>query len=405
MKQLSVNLYYHLIGEFILTYLLFLPIFILNHVENEGIYFIIAFISSMIVMKILSLQSAINNQFLIGIFLLGVIVGFIFKLSIVPLILLLAYCLIRVRAVLLNGTNDSSKQLLFYTFTVAVVVLFFNLILGLDQVKDVTLLVSLLVSIQLFYCLVIGYIKNLLINNKKWTDVKFFLPLLQMVTTFIIAIGGLYLLRDFLLRLFFNVIQGFIYILQLVLTPILKLLDIDVPPLEEMTYTPIVAPEVSDADVIQQSDTSFITFVLILFGLVIFIVLLVILYKLMNRKNTSFSFQTEIPIFEQTTKDLIGGFPRFYNNSKEPTNKIRKEIYQLEKFAYKKGIARQQEETVRQWFDRLNIAMPPLFFDYYEQVRYGEQIVDSSIQETFTNYSKIAKQLMLKKIKEMKMNQ
>lgn len=57
-----------------------------------------------------------------------------------------------------------------------------------------------------------------------------------------------------------------------------------------------------------------------------------------------------------------------------PDNLIRKEIFQLEKYAHKKELGRLHHEDVREWFDRLGIQYDLRTIQVYEWVRYGEHL-------------------------------
>jgi hypothetical protein len=57
-----------------------------------------------------------------------------------------------------------------------------------------------------------------------------------------------------------------------------------------------------------------------------------------------------------------------------PDNLIRKEIFQLEKYAHKRELGRLQYEDVTEWFNRLDIQYDPRTIKVYERVRYGEHI-------------------------------
>lgn len=95
----------------------------------------------------------------------------------------------------------------------------------------------------------------------------------------------------------------------------------------------------------------------------------------------------------------IGG----YSRRQKPVldNDIRKEIFQLEKYAHKKELGRLNHEDVKEWFDRLNLQYDPRTVLTYERVRYGEQFVEITDGWFKDEIKKVKKQISaLEKLKK-----
>ncbi|WP_214777523.1 hypothetical protein [Bacillus sp. ISL-45] len=84
-----------------------------------------------------------------------------------------------------------------------------------------------------------------------------------------------------------------------------------------------------------------------------------------------------------------------------PENNIRKEIFQLEKYAQKKELGRLNHEDVKEWFDRLSIQYDRRTIQTYEKVRYGEQLDEKSDGWFKDEIKKVKKQInALEKLKK-----
>lgn len=405
MKQVYLNSYYHLFAEFILAYLLFQPVFGALHVEQENLYYVVAFLCSIVFVLIVSKSPSLIKVTSISLFLIGIVISILLSLNIVIVVLLLGFCFYRAKIVIINELEDYSHSILFYTFCAGLFVVCFNLLIKIDDVKDISFIVASVFILQLFYCIVIGYFKKLIIYNIQEDKAKFLLPLASIVTLLTTAVVSLYLLRDVFYKIFFGFIGIIFALLETILTPLLKLLDIEI----EHEMEPREGFEVGfgEGEYEPTEETNMYLF-WIIFGIIVIILISIaayLIYRYLRGKKEVFDLKKEIPIYEQSVKNLMGGISIFSKTKmSEPENKIRKEVFQLEKFANKKGIERKRGETIRQWFKRLDIQMPDMFFDYYEQVRYGQQSVSVSEEKQFLTYSKKAKEQLKETIKERSKN-
>jgi hypothetical protein len=142
-------------------------------------------------------------------------------------------------------------------------------------------------------------------------------------------------------------------------------------------------------------------------GPILFAALIGIGFYFIYKKTSLFSRQKEEEAAEAgfiTIAQIEGGA-----NSREltgrqkaaPENYIRKEIFQLEKYAHKKELGRFTHEDVKEWFDRLKIQYDPRTIQKYERVRYGDHLDEKSDGWFKEEIKKIKKQIIeLEKLKK-----
>ncbi|UYZ23412.1 hypothetical protein [Mesobacillus jeotgali] len=142
-------------------------------------------------------------------------------------------------------------------------------------------------------------------------------------------------------------------------------------------------------------------------GPILFAVLIAIGFYFIYKKTSLFSMRKEEEAAEAgliSTSHIEGAANsgEFTRRQKAaPENHIRKEIFQLEKYAHKKELGRLNHEDVKEWFDRLSIQYDPRTIHTYEKVRYGDQL-DEKIDSWFKDeIKKVKKQIIaLEKIKK-----
>jgi hypothetical protein len=142
-------------------------------------------------------------------------------------------------------------------------------------------------------------------------------------------------------------------------------------------------------------------------GPILFAALIAIGFYFIYKKTSLFSMQREEEAPEAgviTTAHIEGGANtgEFIRRQKAaPENHIRKEIFQLEKYAHKKELGRLNHEDVKEWFDRLSIQYDSRTIQTYEKVRYGEQLDEKSDGWFKDEIKKVKKQInALEKVKK-----
>lgn len=111
----------------------------------------------------------------------------------------------------------------------------------------------------------------------------------------------------------------------------------------------------------------------------VFIILCILLFIFLYKK---FQGSTEVldstengfysSSFDEDEKGTI--FYKKKRDSEQPSYRVRKEIYRLEKMAEKLQLGRHPYETIGEWFSRVGVNEDELIQSVYEKVRYGNQI-------------------------------
>lgn len=217
----------------------------------------------------------------------------------------------------------------------------------------------------------------------KWIDVelgtkkRFIVTYSKLLGVILSLVAVVTLGRDLLKQVFFLVLQGIGWTLSFLLYPFFawigspgmqarasKAFSRKMPNLENKTSID-QATQVFDPD---------------FWGPILFAVLIGIAFYFIYKKSNIFSRQKEqevVQVWFFTTTSFDGPVSNGQLARKRtgvPDNPIRKEIFQLEKYAHKKELGRLNHEDVKEWFDRLGIHYEPRTIQTYERVRYGEDL-------------------------------
>jgi hypothetical protein len=95
-----------------------------------------------------------------------------------------------------------------------------------------------------------------------------------------------------------------------------------------------------------------------------------------------------------------GGRGRGKKRAEEPSDPVRREIYQLEAYSDKLQLGRRQSESFPEWMRRIGLHVDPLTSSIYEKVRYGEKLADTAEAAEFLEEIAILK----KEVKRLHQN-
>lgn len=113
--------------------------------------------------------------------------------------------------------------------------------------------------------------------------------------------------------------------------------------------------------------------------LIIFILICIVigiyLYRFKFIKVEQHLQQSPLEIEQLSFKENNKRKRRFFNHS-VPSEHIRKLIFQLQKFALKHDFGRHEHETINEWFQRAEFLQHQDLLHAYEQVRYGNGILE-----------------------------
>jgi hypothetical protein len=183
--------------------------------------------------------------------------------------------------------------------------------------------------------------------------------------------------RDMLKEVFFIALQGIGWTLSLLLYPFFAW--IGSPSMQARAskvfsrQIPIMENEKSVEQTRQVFDTNF-------WGPILFAILIGAAFYFIYKKSNLFRKQAEEAAVHAgfaTTSAIDGPASMVQlrrSRNEAPVNLIRREVFQLEKFAHKKGMGRLNHEDIKEWFQRLDIQYDPRTIQMYEMVRYGERL-------------------------------
>jgi hypothetical protein len=105
------------------------------------------------------------------------------------------------------------------------------------------------------------------------------------------------------------------------------------------------------------------------------IILLIIFMIVRKRKNVVEGMTNEQSEFYINHAPLVSGprKRRTFFREQPPSEYLRRLFYQLHIFAHKNGMGRFQHETIREWFERVQLQSNEELFLAYESVRYGKR--------------------------------
>ncbi|CAM3761415.1 hypothetical protein [Mesobacillus thioparans] len=309
----------------------------------------------------------------------------IYVLVILPLILVL---------------GNASGLSLFYTGVIAVLVFWRTLKFHEDSTSHsesvwlvVTFLVGLFVSPLGYYYggSYLTQIAFLLIFQLlfvlsgqfllKWMDIETASKRLFAVT-FSRLLGGILLLvamlafgRNLLKEVFFFVLQAIGWILSFLLYPLFSW--IASPALQERASKVLSnrKPPVEDDPTFENAKLGFDPN---FWGPILFAVAVIIAFYFIYKKSSLFKKENgtgQIQVGYVTTASLDDSSLNNLLSRKRtsvPANQIRREIFQLEKFAHKRELGRLNHEAISEWFDRIGIHCDHRTIQAYEKIRYGD---------------------------------
>ena len=244
----------------------------------------------------------------------------------------------------------------------------------------------------------------------KWIDVeldskrKFFADYSKLLGIVLILVAVITIGRGVLKDIFFFVLQLIGWTLSFLLYPFFSW--IGSPQMQERAnkafsgQLPNIENESSFEQGRQIIDPHF-------WGPILFAALIGIGFYFIYKKTSLFSRQQNEEVADAgfvTTayNDVDARSGEFTRRQKAvPDHQIRKEIFQLEKYAHKKALGRLNHEDVKEWFDRLNLQYDIQTVQTYEKVRYGEQLDEISDVWFKDEIKKVKKQIStLEKLKK-----
>jgi hypothetical protein len=375
-------LVYYKTIEILFGSLVIAPFYILQKQEIPIFFYLLLTIPStyLFIFLIHKYQEKSKLLFFITVFPIIVTGGLWFGFSIIFVLLLTL--LIYWRTTIMISESDSVQTgiWLFLTIFCGFILLIFA------NIQDYPLYQPLIISIilQLAFILIGGFMINWLsmvgTKREKRLLLRNFLSIMGMM----IAISLLMVtFRDVLKWLVVSILQLAAYAASIPLTPVFNWV-------ENFELTGEINPfaQIQNAQSqLETEESSFIDdpsslaskmdFNFTYLSIVVFIILCVLLFIFLYKK-----FQGSTEILDSTENEyfissLDEKETKTYSKNKrqgeQPSYRVRKEIYRLEKMAEKLHLGRITSETIGEWFKRVGIKEDAFIQSIYDRVRYGNQ--------------------------------
>lgn len=357
------------------------------------IYFLITGLLSVLLVYLISKFE--NRGKWIYIFILPIIL--LIGVKALPLSLLLIINLILfVRTI--SHFNDPYKQSesfwILLSFTITAILLFITGMSDYPYKSDILTLMIL----QLFFAICGGFVKRWMDTEKE--EMKSYIFSFLSIFTVIAVIAIIFSLSLSLLqKILFGVLQGVAFVVGTLAQPLFKWaekfeLDANIsqnasPEIEENS------DELADLLKNAQQADSFFDPVMLMMSLFFLGVVVTFVYFMKKKKVEKNVIVRSQPLFSKESAQITRPsfeFPFGKGKISEPNNKVRREIYEFEKFASKLYLGRRNYESFKDWMERLSVEETSFINSIYEEIRYGNGIISTSNEDRFKQEVKRTKQ-------------
>jgi hypothetical protein len=318
----------------------------------------------------------------------GLLLGFSF-IFVLPLSMLIYW-----RTTILNHDGDSVKTgfWLFITIFVGFILLIIAKINHYPTLNPLIIVMLLQFAFIIFGGFMINWFS--IIGNKveKRLLMRNFLSIIGIMSAISLL---LVILRDFIKWSILSVLNLLTLIATFIVSPVFNWVE-----KYELTgeVNPFTQLQIQNAES-DSEDTSFIpdnaqeisqqdfdlTYLYITIALILCTILFIFLYK---------KFQGSTEVIDQNNQgyfisasfdeeDKGAGLSQDKRNSGQPSNRIRKEIFRLERNAEKLQLGRISSETVGEWFTRIGVEENLFIQSVYEKVRYGNVLASDEEYRLF----------------------
>jgi hypothetical protein len=214
----------------------------------------------------------------------------------------------------------------------------------------------------------------------KWIDVEFLLKrkfafdFSKLLGAGLLLVMAISIGRNIIKETFFFILQGVGWVLSMIFYPFFAWID---HPLVKERASRLFSQKQEEAEYKSQFDISKQLIDPDLWGPILFGSIGAIIFFYLYKRTSLLKKDQEIEvtpngfIISNLISDKMSGDAYFKRNSAIPANYLRKEIYQLEKFARKKDLGRLSHEAINEWLNRLCIDYDERIVDEYQNIRYG----------------------------------
>jgi hypothetical protein len=273
-----------------------------------------------------------------------------------------------------NGSLQSEAIILLLSFMVGLIAIIYS---ALSHYPFQDALIYLLISQIILALLGSFYGKWYSIQTDKTKFAFYFMKILAGF--FIIGIGLTFLLKYVQLA-FFSILHVIVMLLSnLIANPLLSGLEFIMGLFgqEEYVPKPFESDMENEAGNYQDRSFSMDYLLLILIVVVVGIIGYLIYKKRLKQQAIEGNSTPRVEVFDAffSTNSMVG----LRKRGRPPEEYIRREIYNLEKYAHKLKLGRLSSESLEEWWNRIGLEGGDEIIGIYEKVRYGQ--VQSSTQE------------------------
>ncbi|WP_243355297.1 hypothetical protein [Bacillus litorisediminis] len=347
-----------------------------------------------------------NKTMLVGmIAILSFGLGLLFSFSIYLIIATFLYLLRKAFMYSEDGVTTQNGTKLFLVTLLSIALFVYAQII--DYQRPEAIFILYLVFLLLFYLqrLVNGWLESKL-------DSKHRITFVYWVVLAFLAIGVVSfftpVLSPFLRQVMVMIIIAPMWLLTWIFYPVLNWLfnlDLETGSLPETMKPQVPEQEMQSTELGagEASAEGFSEIILILLLVIAFIVFLMLVSKgkLIQAIN-----QRRDEAVEIAYGSLEGSFSIFkkWNFSNEPGQMIRKQVWNLEKYAVKKGIHREWHESLAEWFERIEINNEETerYITIYNECRYGEKKMSEEDVHWFAGYTQTIRDQLKQAVKGRK---
>ncbi|WP_316568335.1 DUF4129 domain-containing protein [Neobacillus sp. YIM B06451] len=225
----------------------------------------------------------------------------------------------------------------------------------------------------------------------------------KKVTLLVLFSISIALALDYFKLVFFFVLQGIVWVYGIITAPILFLAFKIVSLLFDSNRMPKETEFMKWQQQLQRFDnegTYYFTgiFLMVLTGLALLVIFIYLYYKgnriVLDGKTSN--------AIEQSLVAHLGGRIVKRRKPAAPNNPLRREVFNLEYFAFKNGFGRFEAETIGEWLSRIGMPSDKRLIGVYEDVRYGDIKIDPSELEFARHQLKGIREQIKQKRKEQK---
>jgi hypothetical protein len=273
-----------------------------------------------------------------------------------------------------DGSLQSEAVILLLSFMVGLIAIIYS---ALSHYPFQDALIYLLISQIILALLGSFYGKWSSIQTDKTKFAFYFMKILAGIS--IIGIGLTFLLKYIQLA-FFSILHVIVLLFSnLIANPLLSGLEFIMGLFGQEEYVPKAFESDMENEAGKYQDRSFSMdyLLLILIVVVVGIIGYLIYKKRLKQQAIESNSMPRVEVFDTffSTNSMVG----LRKRGRPPEEYIRREIYNLEKYARRLKLGRLSSESLEEWWNRIGVEGGDEIIGLYEKVRYGD--VQSSTQE------------------------